>query len=91
MGGIIKKKIETALKEREKTNTLRSLKTSERLIDFCSNDYLGLARNKELKDSYLKVINDLYSEPLGSGGSRLLAGNNSYTEETEKYLASIED
>ena len=85
----LKTKIETALKEREKTNTLRSLKTSERLIDFCSNDYLGLARNKELKDSYLKVINDLYSEPLGSGGSRLLAGNNSYTEETEKSLASF--
>lgn len=83
----LESKINKALQEREDSNTLRTLKTSEGLIDFCSNDYLGLARNNELKNLYLKVINQLSTEPLGSGGSRLLAGNNSYTENTEKYLA----
>lgn len=85
----LQSKINNALQKREKSNTLRTLKTSDGLIDFCSNDYLGLARNHELKNSYLKTLNAIPNEPLGSGGSRLLAGNNSYTEETELYLANF--
>lgn len=85
----LQSKINNALQERESSNTLRTLKTPEGLIDFCSNDYLGLARNNELKNAYLKTINNLSAEPLGSGGSRLLAGNNAYTENTESYLADF--
>lgn len=65
----------------------RSLKLSPGGVDFTSNDYLGLARSKELHqeiaDAYMKL-----SEPRnGSTGSRLLSGNSTLIEHTERKLA----
>jgi len=57
----------------------RTLKRREGLIDFCSNDYLGLAAS----GSEEKAIES------GSGGSRLLSGNKKIFEETESFLASF--
>lgn len=72
------------LKKREENNSLRSLKLVDNLIDFSSNDYLGLARNAELANEiHIKA----QSQRIGSGGSRLLTGNNKLFEQTEKFLA----
>ncbi|MTI39286.1 aminotransferase class I/II-fold pyridoxal phosphate-dependent enzyme [Fulvivirga lutimaris] len=72
------------LKRRKENNSLRSLKLVDSLIDFSSNDYLGLARNAELANEiHLKSNN----QRNGSGGSRLLTGNNELFEETEKFLS----
>ncbi|MEQ9169378.1 MAG: pyridoxal phosphate-dependent aminotransferase family protein [Fulvivirga sp.] len=72
------------LKRRKENNSLRSLKLIDDLIDFSSNDYLGLARNLELANEiHIKAQN----QRNGSGGSRLLTGNNKLFEETEKFLA----
>ncbi len=78
-----------ALDRRAEEDALRSLYLSTGLVDFCSNDYLGLARSHELFERthrYLLQHDLLYN---GSGGSRLLAGNHAFTEETEKYLADF--
>jgi 8-amino-7-oxononanoate synthase len=55
----------------------------EKLIDFSSNDYLGLAN--------LKQVNNFPSEFVdnGTAGSRLLSGNKQYHEELEQYLSSF--
>ncbi len=71
------------IKEREDANALRTLRVNENKIDFCSNDYLGIVKNKLIEN----VINkDL---PHGSTGSRLLSGNYKLIEETEKFIANF--
>ncbi len=79
-------KLETALKKRRINKNLRKLSTAKGLIDFTSNDYLGLARNEELSERIHHASGNLYN---GSGGSRLLSGNTDLAEETEKYLAGL--
>jgi len=67
------------LDERKEAGAYRSLKQTEGMIDFCSNDYLGIATNNLIKlDENLKH---------GSAGSRLLAGNYALLENVEKQLA----
>lgn len=72
------------LKRREEQRSLRSLSLAENLIDFSSNDYLGLAREASLSKNEKGFIYDLN----GSTGSRLLTGNSSFAEYLEEYLAT---
>lgn len=80
------------LKEREDQGNKRHLRLTEHLVDFVSNDYLGLARNQELYERIKKRVED---SPLpnknGSGGSRLLSGNSEVYEQTENFLADLFD
>ena len=65
------------LNERIEEGTIRSLSRFEGSIDFCSNDYLGLARfsfGRELAIS-------------GSTGSRLISGNSGEAIECETFIA----
>lgn len=72
------------LNERKEQNSLRQLRLSkEGMIDFCSNDYLGVVKNQLLK------ANDMSEYSSGSTGSRLLAGNYPLIEETEEFIASF--
>ncbi len=76
------------LNERRENQLLRSLKTSVIGIDFTSNDYLGIARHRELHAHYLK----LYEQATvnnGSTGSRLLSGNSPEAESFERWYAGI--
>lgn len=80
------------LHQREEQNALRKLVTNNKLIDFCSNDYLGFASSKELLDLTELEISNLkshISNLSGSTGSRLLAGNSDYAEELEKKIAAF--
>ncbi len=67
-------------------NAFRTLKCNKDLIDFCSNDYLGFA-----KETTIHHINNNTSELLnyGATGSRLISGNYKLTEETEAFLANF--
>ncbi len=73
------------LNEKTEQNAFRSLKLPAAKIDFCSNDYLGIAKNN--------LLNPYLSNNLkhGSGGSRLLSGNYFIIEETEKAIAEFHD
>lgn len=77
------------LLKRKSENSLRVLRpNNEELIDFSSNDYLGLARSEKLKDLILKNYQEGHF-PNGSTGSRLITGNNLLTEKVESYLADL--
>lgn len=73
--------LQKRIAQRQRLGNLRRLRTTEGLIDFASNDYLGLAKSMALK---------LDPSPLsGSTGSRLLTGNSSYAEALEQKIASL--
>lgn len=64
-------------------------------LDFSSNDYLGLSRDRDLAhfitESYKSYISHQPSSVpvMGSTGSRLLTGNSDLYVDTEKYIASF--
>jgi 8-amino-7-oxononanoate synthase len=76
-----------SLQKRQEQNALRKLIVNDRLIDFCSNDYLGFARSVELKNNVSEEYSTLSNQLNGSTGSRLLAGNSVYAENLEKKIA----
>lgn len=55
-----------------------------KLLDFSTNDYLNLSKNKELITQAIENAN-LYG--VGATGSRLLSGNNKLFEEFEAQIA----
>lgn len=80
--------LNSKLAQREKRGLIRKLTTSRAAVDFFSNDYLGLARSKELSDS----IEDLHRKlgvQNGSTGSRLLGGNFPFIEKVEHELSQL--
>ncbi len=76
------------LAERKKQNAFRQLSLPSGKIDFCSNDYLGIVRNRLLEEKGgASVLNYRH----GSTGSRLLAGNSLLAEDTESFIASFHE
>lgn len=73
------------LNRRKHLGNYRSLRTVSNLIDFASNDYLGLARSEKLQSATAKEWDKF--KLMGSTGSRLLTGNSSYAEELEHKIA----
>lgn len=76
------------LDDRHSSGLLRKLTAPEGLIDFTSNDYLGLARSKELFEDIHRRTTSM-DVKNGATGSRLLSGNSKYAEEIERKLATI--
>lgn len=83
--------ISESLEKRKLNNSLRILKVENELVDFCSNDYLGFSRSKELKFLIEKELKQYPDYRLGSAGSRLLAGNDSFTENLEYEIANFHE
>lgn len=67
---------------------LRSLKPQNKLVDFCSNDYLGFAGSPVLQNKVEEEIKNNGKGSTGSTGSRLLSGNSDYALALEGYIAS---
>ncbi|MGW9684278.1 aminotransferase class I/II-fold pyridoxal phosphate-dependent enzyme [Flagellimonas sp. 2504JD1-5] len=82
------KKLEQKLEKRRADNALRKLPESHVLIDFSSNDYLGLANNFELSESTDELLNLSQLHKNGSTGSRLLSGNHTLYTDLEEFLES---
>lgn len=81
--------LESKLLKRQRHGNLRQLKLPQDLIDFSSNDYLGLARSAKLAEA---VTEECHKYPnllngLGSTGSRLLTGNTAYAQDLENRIA----
>ncbi|HET8861368.1 8-amino-7-oxononanoate synthase [Marivirga sp.] len=75
--------LKSQLENRKTNGGYRKLKLSqEGLIDFSSNDYLGLTKVEEIHSNSTCFVDN------GASGSRLLSGNKKYHEETEKFLAN---
>lgn len=83
--------LESKLIQRKFRGNLRSLKAPKALIDFGSNDSLGLASSIPLQNAAALELETLrkYTSLTGfcSTGSRLLAGNHIYTEKLEESIA----
>ncbi len=74
------------LEKRKIDNSFRTLKTTHNLVDFSSNDYLGLANNQSLNKLIVSKSLDLKN---GATGSRLLTGNSKLCESLEHKLATF--
>ena len=81
--------LQQKLNERIENGLLRKLSTTSLPFDFCSNDYLGFANSSILKDMIDEQSKQLVDLKNGSGGSRLLSGNHSYTEKTEQFISKF--
>ena len=89
MSNPIQQYIASKLEQRKQENNFRSLKVISGLIDFYSNDYLGFARDLELKRRVEEEVKSANEYLLGSTGSRLLSGNSAYAESVERFLAEF--
>ena len=81
--------LQEKLDKRLQEGNLRSLKSQTNLADFCSNDYLGLARNKGLEEIISLKVKELAQPRLGATGSRLISGTHPYMLKTEAFLAKM--
>lgn len=85
----------TQLNERKAAGLLRETKRVDDLIDFCSNDYLGFARNRELSIALATDFSEWMSRqpnqnPInGSSGSRLISGQSEGVETFETQCAAM--
>ncbi len=83
----VDEKLKAILNARADDLTLRRLEQNGHLVDFASNDYLGLARSTELRqmtdESYAKYTQFAH----GATGSRLISGNHKLYEELEHFIA----
>ncbi len=83
------KKLENKLKERNENNSLRSLKTSSKLVDFSSNDYLGFAKSNAIFDNTHQFLVNKGMKQNGATGSRLLSGNHLLYSQVESFLSEF--
>lgn len=58
---------------------------AERLIDFSSNDYMGLGHANEMRKLLISKLQQSVRFPLGSTGSRLLDGNSYEHEQVSQH------
>lgn len=84
-----RRQLQMRLETREQEGLLRTLKYTSALVDFTSNDYLGLARSQELFAQIHHTLDSFKNKSNGATGSRLLAGNTEYYESVEAKLAAI--
>ena len=83
---MLTRSLESELREIEARGQLRTLEIPAG-INFCSNDYLGLAVNPALRVAVMDAV--ARAERVGSTGSRLLAGNSHEWEELEREFAKF--
>src|SRR5258708_29865889 len=81
--------LQRLLNSKKETDSFRQLKIVHGLIDFSSNDYLGLAKSRELFEIIQREIERIATPYNGATGSRLLSGNSELAERLEAKLAAI--
>ena len=82
-------KLAKSLENRKQEKSFRSLKRSSSLIDFSSNDYLGLASSENIYNKAHEILKENELLINGATGSRLLSGNHILYDLTENYLAEF--
>ena len=79
-----KKSLDRNLRLLTKIDTVKIKYKRKTLLNFSSNDYLGLSQNNTIKNDTIKVIKKY---GIGSGSSRLVSGNFDFHEKIERELA----
>jgi 8-amino-7-oxononanoate synthase len=79
------KRMAEALSSLQESGALRHLASYPELIDFSSNDYLGLARDQDFIAAYQQKLASL--NQMGSTGSRLLSGEHNLIDKFEQKAA----
>jgi len=82
--------IQEKLIGRQETGALRQLSVSKG-IDFSSNDYLGLARSKQIAENSERILRQFPGLANGSSGSRLIAGHSELADYTENLVARFHE
>jgi len=72
----------------KRKNRFRERKIYDNLVDFASNDYLGLANNQEILE---KTYTTLKGENYGAKASMLVNGYTEYHKMLEEYLCEINE
>jgi len=75
-----------SLKTIEKISGARITIDGKELINFCSNDYLGLSQHPKVKEKAIEIIKEF---GFGAGASRLISGNTIIHAELEKKIARL--
>lgn len=83
-----KESLYRTLKAIQKTEGAKVTINGKELINFCSNNYLGLADNPKVKQRAIETLNKF---GVGSGASRLVSGNYEVHEELERKIAEYEE
>lgn len=86
---MLPKKLQHKIEKRKSDNTFRQLGTSQNLVDFSSNDYLGFSKSETIFNNahqYL-IANNLKAN--GATGSRLLTGNQALYNNIEDELCNF--
>lgn len=86
---IFPKSLQEKLDLREANNALRSLKSSNELIDFSSNDYLGFSKSEIIFDQTHQFLIENNFKTNGATGSRLISGNHQLYTIVEDYIAQF--
>ncbi len=82
-------KLEKSLENRKANDALRTLSLNQSLVDFSSNDYLGLAGSAVIYKNTTLLLRAYNLERNGSTGSRLLRGNNELFIAAEDLVANF--
>lgn len=81
-------KLALKLKGRQLDNAIRQLPEGGDLIDFSSNDYLGLSGSDVLAGLTADILREEGGMQNGSTGSRLISGNHHLYKRAEEYLCN---
>ncbi len=78
--------VENALSQLRREGLYRKRTLREGLIDFCSNDYLGLRDHPEVVEAAIRALKEY---GLGSGASQLVSGYTKHHRDLEDKLAEF--
>ncbi|HET8855038.1 MAG TPA: aminotransferase class I/II-fold pyridoxal phosphate-dependent enzyme, partial [Salinimicrobium sp.] len=77
------------MESRQVYGTYRKLKNSQELVDFSSNDYLGIGQHKIVFAAAGELMDRHSKRKSGSGGSRLLSGNSVLYKKAEDIIGDF--
>lgn len=86
---VFPEKLKHKLEQRQQTNALRQLGSTNNLVDFSSNDYLGFATSETMFNQIHEYLVAKKLTSNGATGSRLLSGNHGLYPIVEDLLCNF--
>jgi 8-amino-7-oxononanoate synthase len=86
---MLPKKLQNKLDARKQDNAFRQLGTSNHLVDFSSNDYLGFSKSASIFNKAHQYLLDHNLAQNGATGSRLLSGNHKLYPDVEQQISTF--